>query len=115
MTHKKMETLLGRQGAYLDAIYYCPHHPEKGFKGEIKELKIDCECRKPKSGMLIQAGKDFNIDFEKSWIIGDSERDLIAGKNTGARSVFISSERSEYADFYAKNLKEAVDIILNME
>ena len=59
--HNKMETLLGNEGAYLDAIYYCPHHPDKGYEGEIEELKINCDCRKPKPGLLLQAAKDFNI------------------------------------------------------
>lgn len=64
--HNKMETLLGLEGAYIDAIYYCPHHPHKGYEGEIPELKFDCDCRKPKPGMLIQAAKDFNIDLSNS-------------------------------------------------
>lgn len=73
--HNKMETLLGMQGAYLDGIYFCPHHPHKGFKGEISKLKVECECRKPKPGMLFNAMKDFNIDLSKSWMIGDGEND----------------------------------------
>ena len=51
--HNKMETLLGQKGAYLDAIFYCPHHPHKGYEGERPEYKIECECRKPKPGMLL--------------------------------------------------------------
>ena len=65
--HKKMQTLLGNDGAYLDGIYYCPHHPHKGYAGEVPELKIDCDCRKPKPGMLYKAEKDFNIDLSQSW------------------------------------------------
>ena len=57
--HRKMETLLGKEGAYLDGIYICPHHPDKGFANEVKELKIDCDCRKPKPGMLLKAAEDF--------------------------------------------------------
>lgn len=110
--HKKMETLLGEQGAFINEIYYCPHHPEKGFEGEIPELKIDCECRKPKSGMLLKAQKEMNIDLKESWMIGDNERDLIAGKNVGCKTVYISKEKSIYADYYANNLKEAVNTIL---
>ena len=107
-----METLLGNDGAFLNGIYYCPHHPEKGFEGEIPQLKIDCECRKPKPGMLIQAAGDFNIDLQKSWIIGDSERDLLAGKNAGCKTVYISEKCSENANLYAKNLLEAVNKIM---
>lgn len=81
--HKKMETLLGRDGAYIDGIYICPHHPDKGFEGERPEYKIDCDCRKPKPGLLLQAAKDFNIDLSQSVMIGDSERDVEAGKNSG--------------------------------
>lgn len=77
--HKKMETLLGKDGAYIDGIYICPHHPDKGFEGERPEYKIDCDCRKPKPGLLLQAAKDFNIDLEQSIMIGDSDRDVEAG------------------------------------
>ena len=113
MTHKKMETLLGEEHAFLNGIYFCPHHPEKGFEGEVKELKIDCECRKPKPGMLLQAAADMNIDLKNSWMIGDSERDLVAGKNAGCKTIFISEQESQYADFCAKNLPEAVNVIFN--
>lgn len=87
--HAKMETLLGERGAYIDAIYYCPHHPDKGFTGEVPELKIECECRKPKPGMLLQAARDFNIDLESSWMVGDSERDVLAGKQAGCRTILL--------------------------
>lgn len=87
--HNKMETLLGKDGAYLDAIYYCPHHPHKGYEGEIPELKIDCDCRKPKPGMLLKAADDFNIDLTKSWMIGDSENDVLAGKAAGCKTALL--------------------------
>ena len=94
--HNKMETLLGNEGAYLDAIYYCPHHPHKGFDGEIAELKKECECRKPKPGMLFNAAEDFNIDLSESWMAGDSENDILAGKNAGCKTVLISDKEEEY-------------------
>ena len=87
--HNKMETMLGKEGAYLDGVYYCPHHPDKGFAGEVEELKIVCECRKPKAGLLLQAAKDFNIDLSQSWMIGDSENDVLAGKNAGCKTALI--------------------------
>lgn len=87
--HNKMETLLGMHGAYLDGIYYCPHHPHNGYVGEVPELKIECECRKPKPGMLLEAAKDFNIDLTKSWMIGDGENDIKAGKSAGCKTVLI--------------------------
>lgn len=81
--HKKMETIMGDQGAKIDELYFCPHHPDKGFPEEREEYKIECECRKPKPGMLLQAAKDFNIDLSQSIMIGDTERDIMAGKNAG--------------------------------
>ncbi len=90
--HKKMETLLGAEGAYLDAIYYCPHHPDRGFEGERIEYKIECECRKPKAGMLLRAAQDFNIDFSESWMIGDGENDIKAGKNAGCKTALLTDD-----------------------
>lgn len=90
--HNKMETELGLQGAYLDAIYYCPHHPDSGFVGEVKELKIDCDCRKPKPGLLLKASQELNIDLSHSWMIGDSKNDILAGKNAGCKTALIGNE-----------------------
>ena len=84
--HKKMATLLGKDGAYVDAIYVCPHHPDKGFEGERPEYKIDCDCRKPKPGLLLQAAKYFNIDLSQSIMIGDSQRDVEAGEAAGCKT-----------------------------
>ena len=111
LIHNKMETLLGAEGAYLDAIYYCPHHPHKGYEGEVPELKIDCECRKPKPGMLLQAAEDFNISLEDSWMIGDGENDVKAGRSAGCGTVLIGTE--EYGqDMAASSLLEAVNLII---
>lgn len=88
--HNKMETLLGEQGAYLDAIYYCPHHPDKGFAGEVPELKIDCNCRKPKPGLLLRAAQDLNIDLKQSWMVGDSENDIKAGQAAGCKTALLT-------------------------
>ena len=94
--HNKMETLLGKDGAYLDGIYFCPHHPHKGFEGEIPELKVECECRKPKPGMLLEAAKDFNIDLSQSWMIGDSDNDILAGENAGCSTARVTEIDSLY-------------------
>lgn len=90
--HNKMETLLGRQGAFIDKLYFCPHHPHKGYEGEIPELKMECTCRKPKPGMLLQAAKDFNIDLSQSWMVGDGENDIKAGKAAGCKTALIGKE-----------------------
>jgi len=79
--HKKLETEIGLKGAKIDAIYYCPHHPEKGFSGEVSELKIKCDCRKPAIGLINRAVKDFNLDLSKSILIGDSSFDAKAAEN----------------------------------
>ena len=90
--HNKMETLLGAEGAYIDAIYFCPHHPDKGFEGERVEYKISCDCRKPKPSMLLKAAEDFNIDLSRSWMVGDGKNDVEAGKNAGCKTVLIGTE-----------------------
>ncbi len=87
--HNKLETLLGLKGAYVDAIYYCPHHPHKGYEGERSEYKIECECRKPKPGMLLEAAEDFNIDLSQSWMVGDGENDIIAGIAAGCQTALV--------------------------
>ena len=86
--HQKMTTLLGKAGTYVDSIYICPYHPDKGFEGERPEYKIDCSCRKPKPGLLLQAAKDFNIDLSQSVMIGDSTRDVDAGRAAGCKQSF---------------------------
>ena len=90
--HNKMETLLGADGAYLDGIYFCPHHPDSGFEGEVKELKFDCDCRKPKPGMLLKAAEDFNIDLMQSYMIGDGEHDKGAGEAAGCKTKIIPTD-----------------------
>lgn len=115
--HNKIETLLGKQGAYIDGIYYCPHHPDKGFEGEIEELKIKCECRKPKPGLLFQASSDFNIDLSKSWMIGDSENDIKAGKASGCKTALLglSNNIEIESDILASSLIEAVKKIFEID
>lgn len=103
--HNKMETLLGEKGVYLDAIYFCPHHPDKGFEGEIPELKIECDCRKPKPGMLLKAAEDFNIDLGSSWMVGDGKNDIKAGQNAGCSTALIGN------DDYGQNM--TVDSLLD--
>ena len=113
--HNKMETLLGEKGAYLDKIYYCPHHPDKGFEGEREELKIVCDCRKPKPGMLLQAAKDFNIDLEESWMIGDTKNDILAGRNAGCKTGLISDKNETFGEnIKMQKLKDIIEFILKI-
>ena len=81
--HDKMETELGKEGAFLDAIYICPHHKDKGFEGERPEYKTDCDCRKPKPGLVLKAAEDYNIELRKSFMVGDTDNDITTGKNAG--------------------------------
>ncbi len=108
--HNKLETLLGEKGAYVDHIYFCPHHPDKGFEGEVTELKIKCDCRKPNPGLIIKAASDYNIDLAESWMIGDGENDIGAGKNAGCKTALISNnERPMGQDLTVLSLKEFTD------
>lgn len=120
--HNKMETLLGKGGAYLDGLYFCPHHPAGGFEGEVPELKFDCDCRKPKIGLLKKAQERFNIDLSKSWFIGDTDRDIQTGINAGCRTIFLDTTPNPpirfvdaKPDFVCHSLSEAVNLIMTLE
>lgn len=120
--NNKLEMLLGDTGAYLDAISFCPHHPDKGYEGENVFYKIDCECRKPKTGMIEKLAKLYNIDLARSWIIGDTTVDIMTGKNAGLHTILIKTgmagKDGKYdilADYEADSLLEAVGIILSKE
>ena len=106
-----METLLGSEGAYLDGIYFCPHHPHKGYEGERPEYKIECECRKPKAGMLLKAAEDFNIDLSESWMIGDREADTECGKNAGCGTASVGNTAN--ADINGKSLLDCINKIFS--
>jgi D,D-heptose 1,7-bisphosphate phosphatase len=115
--HNKLDTVLGHEHAKLDALYYCPHHPDKGYPGENPAYKIDCPCRKPKPGMLLEAARDFNIDLTASFIIGDDQRDMEAGKNAGVTTIGVQSGKglrgsTVQPDYWAENVSLAVDFIL---
>ncbi len=122
LIHNKMHFELNKYGAHIDAIYVCPHHPEKGFHGEVPELKFGCNCRKPKPGLVLNAIKDLNIEKTNSWMIGDSMTDIIAGKKAGLETVLLSSDGEyiknidgqtpEKPDFIYRNLLEAIKNIL---
>jgi D,D-heptose 1,7-bisphosphate phosphatase len=114
LIHQKMETELAKYGAYLDAIYICPHHPDKGFPGERPEYKIDCNCRKPKPGMLLKAASDYNIDLSQSWMVGDDGRDIIAGKAAGCKTVLLDANPdTAKPDFYCNSLVQFVEKKIN--
>lgn len=106
--HKKMENLLAKEGAKLDAIYYCPHHPDYDIK---------CSCRKPKIGLIKRAEKEFNIDLKHSYFIGDSWRDIACAKNAGLTAIGVKTGKGcrnidIKPDYYFANLNKAVNFIL---
>ena len=120
LIHKKMETELGFSGAKIDNIYYCPHHQEKGFKGEVAELKIECNCRKPKTGMIKKAITDFNLDISRCFFIGDSTTDAKTAENAGIKFLGVETgygcrdgkhKISKKFTMY-KNLLEAIENII---
>jgi histidinol-phosphate phosphatase family protein len=118
----KMETQLGEAGAYIDALYYCPHHPDKGFPGERVELKFECSCRKPKPGLIEAACRDMNLDPGASWLIGDSDIDVKTANGACIRSILVetgNASRIEVAecvpDYRFPTLTEAVNFLLESD
>lgn len=116
--HSRLDELLSQVGARIDAYYYCPHHPTEGNG----KYKVECECRKPKDGMLQRASREQDIDLKKSFVVGDRCVDIQAGKTAGATTILVLTGygQQEYEkcksenfepDFVAKNLKEAVEIV----
>ncbi len=120
--HKKMEKLLGNDGAFINDLYYCPHHPDKGYEGEIPELKIVCDCRKPSIGLIKKAVEDYNIDLEQSFMIGDSTLDIKLAENAGMKSILVrtgqAGEDNKYdvdPDYVCDSLNDAINLVLRKE
>lgn len=114
--HAKLETLLGKHGAFLDRIYYCPHHPDRGFPGEVVAYKKSCECRKPAPGLIFRAAQDMDINLAESGLIGDSTRDMLAARRGGLLAMLVRSgeasgtngaEAEALADLVFEDLDEA--------
>lgn len=111
--HKRMTDLLHARGAQVDAIYYCPYL--NGPDAVIEEYRCASDLRKPKPGMFLLAAKEMNIDLEASWMIGDSDRDMQAGRAAGCRTILIGEHdlaEQAVADSVAPNFAEAVDLLL---
>jgi histidinol-phosphate phosphatase family protein len=116
--HRKLEWELGKAGAFIDALYFCPHHPDAGFPGELPELKIACDCRKPATGLIEAACRDFAIDHAASWMVGDSTRDVEMARRAGLRSVLVRTgnggEDGRYdvrADHVVADITAAAELI----
>jgi D-glycero-D-manno-heptose 1,7-bisphosphate phosphatase len=114
---RKMKDDLAKDGTSLDGEYYCFHHPE----AKIDRLKTNCECRKPKPGLLLQAAKEMDVDLSQSWMIGDGLTDVKAGKDAGCRTILLGRMKCELChlmdeegtspDFIIPNLFEAAQRI----
>ncbi len=118
LVHLRLGKLLGEGGAYLDEIYFCPHHPDKGFPGEIVALKTKCGCRKPDTGLIDEAVKKFGISRKDSWMIGDRTSDILAGMRAGLKTILVQTgyagRDNQYdvqPNFIARDLKAAVNWI----
>lgn len=117
--HDRLEELLAEQNAFLDRIYYCPYHPE----GTVPEYSKETDCRKPSPGMFEKAAAEMDLDLSQSWCIGDSSRDVEAGRQAGCKTILIDKPSHQKAsgtslafekikpDYKAINMKEAVNII----
>ena len=101
--HNKMETLLGKEGAFIDGLFLCPHHTDKGFEGERIEYKVNCDCRKPKAGLFLQAQRHLNIDLSQSYMVGDSVIDIKAAENAGCKKAILIEKNVENALLDAVN------------
>jgi len=119
--HRKISAALARRDARIDEYYYCPHHPS----GQVAAYKIDCQCRKPSTGMVTEAARKYHLDLGLSYVVGDSYRDMQLGFNAGTRTILVMTGygRGEY-EYYryhwprmpghiAENLLEAAEIIQN--
>jgi len=113
--HDRLKALLTEKGAYLDAIYYCPYHPE----GIIPKYRRESDLRKPNPGMILQAAGEMDLDLSQSWAIGNSDRDIEAGRRAGCKTIMLETLGRDKnlvpslvkPDYRAVNLKEAVNII----
>lgn len=121
--HGRLDALLGAEGGWLDAIHLCPHHPDRGFPGEVVALKGPCDCRKPGLGLFEKASESMTIDLANSWMVGDSTADVLAGNRLGVRTVLVATGEGgrdnkwpdAQADFRVPSILEAVSLILGSD
>ena len=118
--HARLDSELGAEGAFLDRLYFCPHHPDKGFPGEVSALKGNCTCRKPETGLIDQACQQLRISRNDSWMIGDTTSDIEVGRRAGLRTILlgtgyagVDAKFATKPDYLAPSLSEAVEWILD--
>jgi D,D-heptose 1,7-bisphosphate phosphatase len=118
--HRRLEWELGKEEAYLDGIYVCPHHPDRGFAGERTELKMPCNCRKPNTGLFERACRELLIDETRSWMVGDQTSDVEMARRAGLRAILVQTGAGGHdgrfnvaADYVVNDLRAAATVILN--
>jgi D,D-heptose 1,7-bisphosphate phosphatase len=119
LIHRRLDALLGERNVYLDDLYYCPHHPDSGYPEENPAYKVNCDCRKPKTGLIRKAAQDYNLDLSESYLVGDTTVDVQTGRNAALRTVLLATgergadrKHDVAPDFHASDLASAVDLIL---
>jgi len=118
-----VQALLVAEGAYLDRSYFCPHHPERGHpEADDPRYRRACECRKPKPGMLLQAAKELHLDLERSFMVGDTTSDIVAGNDAGCTTILVETghagkdgKHAATPDLICRSLEEAADAILKKD
>lgn len=117
--NKRLKTILGEKGVYVEDIYYCPHHPDKGYPQENKNYKIKCKCRKPNIELIEKAVLKYNIDLKKSWFIGDTTIDIKTGTNAGMKTILLNTgeggQDKKYdvvSNYVCDDILEAVNMII---
>lgn len=118
--HAKLDAGLAIEKGYVDRLYYCPHHPDGGFTGEVTHLKISCGCRKPETGLVDRASRELDLDLDRSWFIGDSTTDMELARRCRLRFMLVrtglAGRDGKYPgrpDFVAVDLKAALGFILD--
>lgn len=117
--HYKLEGLLGLEGAFVDGIWWCPHHPDSGFPGEVAALKRECDCRKPATGLIVEASRRLNCDISRSWMIGDTTSDMLVARRSGLGAILVRTGEAGKdgkwrcpPDFVVADLAAAVRLIV---
>jgi histidinol-phosphate phosphatase family protein len=120
--NKQIASVLMEKRAVVDAFYFCPHYPKSGFPGENLKYKIECECRKPKIGMLLEARKKFGMDFSKCFLIGDRTADIKTGENAGCKTILVKTgsggsdgKYSVEPDYVCSDLFQAAKLIVGLK